>query len=203
SDLLLPLRVLGGGAGAESLRALARALENEECVIVFPAGEVSRLGPYGVRDTRWRRGFLRFARKAGAPVLPIRIAARNSSLFYGLSALYKPASTALLAREMYARRHRPLRLRVGLPLELADAADDEATLRQVRRTLYALGKGRAAAATGPEPLAAAVDPKALWMAVEGTELLGQTSDGKQIRLAQCAPDSLLLHEIGRLRELTF
>src|SRR3546814_13737213 len=41
------------------------------------------------------------------------------------------------------------------------------------------------------------------MAVEATELLGQTSDGKQIRLAQCAADSLLLREIGRLRELTF
>lgn len=203
SDLLLPLRVLGGSAGADSLRAIERALENEECVIVFPAGEVSRLGPRGVRDTRWRRGFLRFARRAGAPVLPVRIAARNSSLFYGLSALYKPASTALLAREMYARRHRPLRLRVGQPLDLADAADDDATLRQVRRTLYALGKRRAAAAAGPEPLAATVDPKALWMAVEGTELLGQTSDGKQIRLAQCAAGSLLLQEIGRLRELTF
>src|SRR3546814_5652746 len=41
------------------------------------------------------------------------------------------------------------------------------------------------------------------MAVEATELLGQTSDGKQIRLAQCAADPLLLRESGRLRELTF
>src|SRR3546814_16128126 len=104
---------------------------------------------------------------------------------------------------MYARRHRPLRLRVGQLLELADATDDDATLRQVRRTLYALGKRRAAAATGPEPLAAAVEPRALWMAVEATELLGQTSDGKQIRLAQCAADSTLLRAIGRLRQLTF
>src|SRR3546814_2800278 len=44
SELLLPLRILGGNAGADSLRAIGRALENEECVIVFPAGEVSRLG---------------------------------------------------------------------------------------------------------------------------------------------------------------
>lgn len=202
SDLLLPLRILGGNAGADSLRAIGRALENEECVIVFPAGEVSRLGPRGVRDTRWRRGFLRFARQSGAPVLPIRIEARNSSLFYGVSALCKPASTALLAREMYARRHRPLRLRVGQPLQLVASTDDHATLRQVRRVLYALGR-RGGGPAGPEPLAAATDPKALWMAVEATELLGRTSDGKQIRLAQCTAGSLLLQEIGRLRELTF
>ena len=203
SELLLPLRILGGSAGVDGLRAIERALEDEQCVIVFPAGEVSRLGPRGVRDTRWRRGFLRFARRAGAPVLPARIAARNSSLFYGLSALYKPASTALLAREMYARRHRPLRLRVGEPLDVAEAADDEATLRRIRRTLYGLGRRRTAAVAGPEPLAAAVDPRTLWMAIESTELLGATSDGKQIRLAQCAAGSLLLQEIGRLRELTF
>lgn len=203
SDLLLPLRILGGNAGADSLRAIERALENEECVIVFPAGEVSRLGPRGVRDSRWRRGFLRFARRTGAPILPIRIAARNSSLFYGVSALYRPASTALLAREMYARSRRPLKLRVGQPLDLVDAGDDATALRDVRRALYALGRRRGAALAGPEPLAPAVDPKALWMAVEATELLGETSDGKQIRLAQCAADSLLLQEIGRLRELTF
>jgi putative hemolysin len=207
SDLLLPVRILGGNVGPDSLRAIERALENEECVIVFPAGEVSRLGPRGVRDSRWRRGFLRFARKTATPVLPIRIEARNSPLFYGMSALYRPASTALLAREMYARRHRPLRLRVGHPLAIPESGDPEASLRSVRRTLYAIGRRDAAATTpevgGPEPLAPAIEPKVLWMAIEATELLGRTGDGKQIRLAQCAADSLLLQEIGRLRELTF
>jgi len=203
SELLLPLRVLGGGAGADSVRAIERALENEACVIVFPAGEVSRLGPRGVRDTRWRRGFVRFARRSGAPVLPVRVRARNSPLFYGLSALCKPASTALLAREMYARRRKPLQLRVGRCLQLDARGDDEQVLREVRRALYALGGRGGDEPPGPAPLAAPADPRALWMAVEATELLGRTGDGKQIRLARCATDSLLLGEIGRLRELTF
>ncbi|HAI93672.1 MAG TPA: GNAT family N-acetyltransferase, partial [Xanthomonadaceae bacterium] len=82
-------------------------------VIVFPAGEVSRLGLKGVRDGQWRRGFIRFARASGAPVLPVRIRARNSALFYGASALFKPAGTALLARETLKRRERRLQLFVG------------------------------------------------------------------------------------------
>jgi putative hemolysin len=102
-NLLLPVRVFGGHAGRESLRAIERALEAEQCVIVFPAGEVSRLRPDGVRDPRWRQGVVHFARKTSAPVLPVRIDARNSALFYGASALYKPAASALLAREMFAR----------------------------------------------------------------------------------------------------
>lgn len=202
SELLLPLRILGGRPGAASLQAIVSALAAEQCVIVFPAGEVSRLSLRGVRDTRWRRGFLHFARGAGAPVLPVRIEARNSALFYGASALFKPAGTALLAREMFARRAHPLILRIGDPVRLPAEGDMQVQLREVRRALYALGR-RDRAADAPQSLAAAVPAQKLEKAIAATELLGETSDGKQIRLAQCEADSPLLLELGRLRELTF
>lgn len=205
--LLLPVRILGGRPSAESLAAVEQALRAEQCVVVFPAGEVSRFGPRGVRDTRWRQGFLRFARATGAPVLPVRIEARNSPLFYGVSALYKPAATALLAREMYARRQRPLRLRIGLPLQIPESGDAESALRAVRRTLYAIGTGREASGLAPlaplAPLARAIPPSRLRAAIAGTERLGTTCDGKEIRLARCRARDPLLLEIGRLRELAF
>lgn len=205
--LMLPVRVFGGRADPESLAAIERALHEEQCVIVFPAGEVSRLGPGGVRDRRWRRGFFNFARSTGAPVLPIRIDARNSALFYGTSALFKPAATALLAREMFARRDRPLRLHVGRLFAVAADADAARTIAAIRRQLYALGR-RDAPAPLPEPFAAAIPGHALREAIAATELLGETTDGKQIRLATLdagtplLQDALLL-ELGRLRELTF
>ena len=80
-DLLLPVRILGGKARRGSLHAVEEALAAEQCVIVFPAGEVSRLSLRGIRDGRWQRGFVRFARAAAAPVLPVRVEARNSALF--------------------------------------------------------------------------------------------------------------------------
>lgn len=203
AELMLPVRVFGGTAGAGSLRRIERALQDEQCVIVFPAGEVSRLGPRGVTDTRWRHGFLRFARKAGAPVLPVRIEARNSTLFYGVSALYRPASTALLAREMFARRQRPVRLHVGGTTTIADDESERDALRRIRRELYAIGQPGMVAGGGPEPLAPAIGTAGLVAAIDATELLGTTSDGKQIRLARNAGGTPLLQEIGRLRELTF
>jgi putative hemolysin len=201
--LLLPVRILGGRPSESSLTAVEQALHEEQCVVVFPAGEVSRLGPAGVRDSRWRRGFLRFARATGAPVLPVRIEARNSPLFYGVSALYKPAATALLAREMYARRQRPLRLRVGQPLQVAEGDDGEAALHAVRKTLYAIGTRREAQASGFAPLARAIAPARLRAAMAATELIGETLDGKEIRLARCKARDPLLLEIGRQREIAF
>lgn len=205
-ELLLPVRILGGRARRDSLRAVEQALAAEQCVIVFPAGEVSRLSLRGIRDGRWNRGFVRFANATRAPVLPVRVQARNSALFYGASALFKPAGTALLAREMFARRGRPLRLWVGQAMQLDPALDPALQLQAVRHALYALGGGHGqagGAGDGPEPLAAAIAAERVAADIEAAELLGQTGDGKQIRLARCAAGSPLLLELGRLRELTF
>ena len=111
--LLLPVRILGGTPGPGSVRAVGQALADGHCVVVFPAGEVARLGWRGVREGHWRRGFVQFARRSGAPVVPVGIRARNSLLFYIASALCRPAGTALLVREMVAGAHRPVRLQVG------------------------------------------------------------------------------------------
>ncbi|WP_353101742.1 lysophospholipid acyltransferase family protein [Stenotrophomonas lactitubi] len=204
-DLLLPVRILGGKVQRTSLQAVEQALAAEQCVIVFPAGEVSRLSLLGIRDGRWQRGFVRFARAAAAPVLPVRVDARNSALFYGASTLFKPAGTALLAREMFARRGRPLRLRIGQPMQLGQG-DPGAQLLAVRRAVYALGRDTPVAEgcpAGPEPLAAPVPPVQVAAEIATAAVLGQTADGKQILLASCAADSPLLRELGRLRELTF
>lgn len=198
--LLLPVRVFGSAAGAGSVRALERALADGQCLVVFPAGEVSRIGLRGVRDGRWRAGFARLARAAGVPVLPVRIGARNSALFYGASAVYKPAATALLAREMFERRSRPLQLHVGEPMRLAADGDAAGQARRVREAMDALGREKA---PGMAPLARPGPRAAIAREIARAEPLGETADGKRILLATPPPGSPLLREIGRLRELAF
>ena len=202
-ELLLPVRILGGKPSAQSLAAIDRALGEEQCVIVFPAGEVSRLGARGITDTRWRRGFLRFAMDNDAPVLPVRIQARNSALFYGASALSKPVGTALLAREMFKRSGRRIALRVGSVMRMDRTAEPEAALARVRKTLYSLGKKTEENAPQQQALITPVDPRVLDDAMRALEILGETSDGKRICVGRLRADSPLLREIGRLRELTF
>lgn len=208
-ELFLPIRVLGGKPSADSVVAIEQALREEQCVIVFPAGEVSRLSARGVTDTRWRRGFLRFARATHAPVLPIRIDARNSALFYGASALFKPVGTALLVREMFKRGGRTIRLRVGEVMDIEPGVPAIEALRKVRAALYAIGKRKDAvpqarlASPAPQEIVAPVEREVLTAAVGRLEVLGETADGKKIAVGTVTADSPLLREIGRLREITF
>lgn len=206
-DLLIPLRILGGRPGPDSLAAIDRALAAEQAVIVFPAGEVSRLGLRGVADSRWRRGFLRFAEKAGAPVLPLHLGGRNSALFYGLSTLYSPLGTALLPREMFARQGRRIEIRVGPPRPVADllraAGHAERALALVRETVRQLGRGRDLWQPAQAPLAHAPELRAVRADLARLDLIGETADGKRILCGRLGSDSALLREIARLREVTF
>ena len=206
-ELLLPLRILGGRPTPESLAAVDAALAAGMAVIVFPAGEVSRLTPAGVADTRWRRGFLRFAERAGADVVPVHLGGRNSALFYGLSTLYKPLGTALLPREMFARAGSRIEIRVAharaARVLLEEARGLDRALEVVRKSLYAIGRGRDAHVPAQSPLAHAPCLRAQLAEIERLEVLGETPDGKRILSGRLASDSALMREIGRLRELTF
>jgi len=202
-DLLLPVRILGGRPSSESLRAVSEALDAEQAVIVFPAGEVSRLSWRGVEDGQWRAGFVKFAREADAPVLPVRMKGRNSALFYGLSALYRPIGTALLPREMFKSKGLRIDIRVGMPRKLQAGADAVSALASIRQALQAIGTRRETAPPDPAPLAHAVDRSALRAEIMRFRELGRTPDGKQIRVGRVGTDSPLLRELGRLRELSF
>lgn len=206
-DLLLPLRILGGRPAPESLAAVDAALDDDQAVIIFPAGEVSRLGYAGVADTRWRRGCLRFAERVGADVVPVHLGGRNSALFYGLSAVCKPLGTALLPREMFARSGSRIDIRVGHARSaralLAEGRGLDQALAVVRESLYAIGRGRDAHVPVLAPIAHATGVREQLREISSLQVLGETPDGKRILAGRLAPDSALMREIGRLRELTF
>lgn len=202
-ELLIPVDVFGTGSRRSSMEAVDDALEREQCVIIFPAGEVSRLRPNGIRDTPWRGGFLRLAAKHSAPVLPVRIKARNSALFYGLSAVYKPLGTLMLPREITARRGTRIEIRIGRPHHVPATAPPKPSLSAIRQSLYAIGTRRKSRITGPEPVIAPVDARNVRAELKALERLGETPDGKHIYAGRIASYSPLLQELGRLREISF
>ncbi len=207
SKLLLPVDVFGKGA-ASRLRGIYRALDKGEALIVFPAGEVSRVRPDGVRDGPWSDGFARLALRSKTPVLPVHVAARNSAIFYGLSMLAKPLSTAMLPREAVAPGKRRIGFSIGALVsaeELARRSGGSAVqaARLMRRHVYRVGRHRGLIFGGQAPLAHPEPAELVAAELAKSEKLADLNDGKQAWLFKGAMDSVVMREIGRLRELTF
>ncbi|HFS82676.1 MAG TPA: hypothetical protein ENK71_01785 [Epsilonproteobacteria bacterium] len=140
NPLFLPVDVMNAKTARESIANIIKALKNEEVVIIFPAGEVSRKTEQGIRDGIWNRGFLRFARKAKAPILPVKVEATNSWYFYFISKISKPLSSLLLPDQMFRREGKPMVLHIGemIPYEEYSASElgEEAQVEAFKERLY-------------------------------------------------------------------
>src|SRR5471030_2203035 len=146
SSLMIPVDNMGSRTQRSQVSAMQEQLENQGVLIVFPAGEVSRLTSQGVRDGRWHTGFIRMAAKARAPIVPVHIGGANSALFYLSSLIYRPLSSLLLVREMFRQRGNCLKLQIGARIPYANWHDGHTPANDLaerfRRHVYRLGQGK-------------------------------------------------------------
>ncbi|BBB26637.1 GNAT family N-acyltransferase [Amphritea japonica] len=207
SPLLLPVDNLNRSTRKQDIANINIALQNDEAVIVFPAGEVSRAGAMGIKDSHWNQGYLHFAKKTNSPLLPIYIGGKNSSLFYTVSGINKAFASLLLPREMFNKRAMNLIFKVGEPipysqLEKLPLPGSEKS-KLVRKHLYRLAKGRKPLFKTEKTIAHPQNRQALKKELKQSELLGETADGKRIYLFDYQADSVVMREVGRLREVSF
>ncbi len=204
---LLSVKVMTGVTLKEQIARIEQALAKEEAVIIFPAGEVSRFGPHGIRDCRWQKGFLRLAARAKAPILPIHIRGRNSLSFYAASLLAKPLSTLMLVGQMFRTQSKPLSLTIGglIPFGAYDGLKirEKDKIALFRKHLYRIGTGKKGILPTETAIARPERRVVLKKKVQAGELLGRTPDGKEIYLFAGDDSSPVLREIARLREITF
>jgi putative hemolysin len=206
--MLLPVNNMQGGTVRENLLNIQLHLKNEGALLIFPAGEVSRLRPQGVRDTNWNNGFLRIARQAEAPILPVFIDGKNSPLFYGISMLYKPLATLMLVTEMFKQKRKHLPMRIGELIPFDSYNNNKIELLQqvklIKKHLYLVGAGKNGIFTTQSAIAQPEQRQELRQAIkQECEKLGETQDGKVMYLYQYKGSSPILREIGRLREIAF
>lgn len=129
-------------------------------------------------------------------------------MFYGLSMLAKPLSTAMLPREAVTAGRRRIGFSIGALVdadELAQRSGGSSTqaARLMRRHVYRVGQHRGLIFGGQSPLAHPEPVDMVAAELMQSEQLADLGDGKQAWLFKGALDSSVLREIGRLRELTF
>ncbi|EGD33628.1 MULTISPECIES: GNAT family N-acyltransferase [unclassified Capnocytophaga] len=194
---------------------------------MFPAGEVSTQPSGNIYvDKTWDKSAIKLIKKANVPVIPIYFHAKNSPLFYQLAKQSDTLRTAKLPSELLSQKNKTIGIRIGRPIspKTQDEIEDLYEFSNfLRRKTYLLSntyeqkkhfKSFASmirvskdADKDPQEIAPATPPEVLEEEINAlrakkvTRLLQHKE--YEIFLAKAEDIPNILHEIGRLRELTF
>ncbi|UPQ80241.1 lysophospholipid acyltransferase family protein [Flavobacterium azooxidireducens] len=204
------------------IKETLRHLSDGKPLGMFPAGEVSTYKDgVLVVDKPWEEGAIKVIRKAQVPVVPIYFHAKNSRLFYFLSSLNDTFRTAKLPSELLTQKKRVIKVRIGKPISVAEQNEYESIESYsefLRKKTYMLAnafeKGNKLLAApslkfpkSPKEIAKPanqdkiLEEMAVIKSISECRLL--QSKNYQVYLVTADQIPNILHEIGRLREITF
>lgn len=192
---------------------------------MFPAGEVSSYKDGElVVDKAWEEGAIKVIRKAQVPVVPIYFHAKNSRLFYLLSKINPTLRTAKLPSEVFSQKNRVIKVRIGKPISVIEQ-NEYKTIEEysefLRRKTYMLSNSfnEKSKMLSPQNLALNLKtPKAPKEIVFPANLEKMVAEVEKLKASDCrffqsknyevfftkaSNIPIILHEIGRLREITF
>ena len=188
---------------------------------IFPAGEVSthKDGKLNV-DKPWEEGAIKLIKKANVPVIPIYFHAKNSRLFYFLSKFSDTLRTAKLPSEVIQQRGRVIKVRIGKPISVKDQNAYKALpdfYKFIRRKTYMLAnpfeKSNRLISSQKIKIKKATKKISLQrnsdLFIAEVDALRETnsrllqSKNYEVFFASAKDIPNLIHEIGRLREITF
>ena len=202
------------------IKETLRHLSDGKPLGMFPAGEVSTYKDGKlVVDKPWEEGAIKVIRKAQVPVVPIYFHAKNSKLFYFLSKIDDTLRTAKLPSELLTQKDRVIKVRIGKPISVAEQneyQDIEAYGDFLRKKTYMLSNAFEEESKINLPkLSIPKPPKQIAKPANHDQILEEMAflkngdyrllQSKNYEVYFVTADKIpnILHEIGRLREITF
>ncbi|MCR5860990.1 lysophospholipid acyltransferase family protein [Flavobacterium sp. J372] len=210
-------------SSVSGIKDALRHLSDGKPLGIFPAGEVSTYKDGKlVVDKPWEESAIKLIKKANVPVVPIYFHAKNSKLFYFLSQLSDTLRTAKLPSELLTQKDRVIKVRIGKPISVAEQNEHEgldAYSEFLRKKTYMLAnpyeKDTKLLDTANLNLKINRGPKQIATATTIDKVITEVQQLRKsdFRLLQSknyevflvSADKIpnILHEIGRLREITF
>ena len=203
------------------IKETLRHLSDGKPLGMFPAGEVSTYKDGKlVVDKAWEEGAIKVIRKAQVPVVPIYFHAKNSRLFYFLSKIGGTLRTAKLPSELFSQKDRIIKVRIGKPISVAEQNEHKSIEEYsefLRKKTYMLANSfneesklltvpNLKIPKSPEKI---VTPANQEKMIDEVAKLRETdsrffqSKNYEVFFTEADKIPNILHEIGRLREITF
>ena len=203
------------------IKETLRHLRDGKPLGMFPAGEVSTYkdGKLMV-DKAWEEGAIKVIRKAQVPVVPIYFHAKNSRLFYFLSKISDTLRTAKLPSELLTQKRRVIKVRIGKAISVAEQNEYETVedySEFLRKKTYMLAnpfEKESKLLTAPS-LKLPKNPKQIVTGANQEKMIAEVdllrkndarllqSKNYEVFFAEAGEIPNILHELGRLREITF
>ena len=223
---IMPVNPFENHKGAKSsvvgIKETFRHLSDGKPLGIFPAGEVSTYKDGKlVVDKPWEEGAIKVIRKAQVPVVPIYFHAKNSRLFYLLSKISGTLRTAKLPSEVFSQKNRIIKVRIGKPISVEEQNEYKSIEEYsdfLRRKTYMLANPYEKESKkllnttniippkSPKKIVTAANQEKMneeVIALRDSDCRLLQSKNYEVFFANASKIPNLLHEIGRLREITF
>lgn len=204
------------------IKETLRHLSDGKPLGMFPAGEVSTYKDGKlVVDKTWEEGAIKVIRKAQVPVVPIYFHAKNSRLFYSLSKINDTLRTAKLPSELLTQKDRIIKVRIGKPIPVAEQNEHQSIEEYsefLRKKTYMLANSfneeskqllsvpNLKTPKSPKQIATPANQEKMVAEVNklrDTDCRLLQSKNYEVFFTEAEKIPNILHEIGRLREVTF
>ncbi len=115
----------------ETLTYARGAFKDDRLAVIFPAGRLSKRRGLRLHEREWMPSAAMLARKYELPVIPMRITARNSLLFYLFDKMHPTLRDITLFYEVLNKDRQRFHVRAGEPIHGASLPSDGAEATQI------------------------------------------------------------------------
>ncbi len=220
-DLLIPVDLYAGKSALKKnvagIKQMYSHLNEGGGVLIFPAGEVSTIYDGRIQDKAWKKSVVKLMVKSEVPLIPVFFDGKNSLSFHLKGKINSTWRTLSLATEMYNKQNTSIGVRIGKTItseKLETCIDLDDKYAYLRARIYGLSNPKKESVTDqllqkiklkPAKLAKEISVKHLKREVKSIAKEQKILEigSLQLFLVKEKECPNVIHEIGRLREITF
>ena len=143
--ILLPIDWIGSMSKKQALKII-ETLESNKQLILFPAGEVSKITSFKIQDNKWNNFFIKKAKQYNRDIVPIYISGHNSIWFYLIYIIRYSfrikfnLEMFLLIHELFNKQKHTINLKFGNPISFQSLKNKNINkeCNRIQKAIYCL-----------------------------------------------------------------